>query len=288
MLAQSFMSIYAFINKCVKTAPVLTEAEERELLRLYQTKNDLDSREKIIESQVAMVAAMAQRFARTHRKNEFMDLFQIGMLGLLQATDKFDLTLMTRFSNYAQQWVMREMQIAVRKNLRIAYVPITTQREKIFTETVKQRKNAEDINELIELIHDETGVAKGMVKEMITAMMTTDISLNTKISAAKHNILPEDNSELQDILPSKSPNPEEEYEQQEVNRMIMATLASLKEVEEQVILGKYFAEKSNDELSREVGRGVVSMLNLELKTRKKLMKKLKELKHHSWHNPEDG
>jgi RNA polymerase sigma factor (sigma-70 family) len=281
------MSVHRFINKCHKTAPLLSDEEERELFGQYQEKNDLNARQQLIESQIIMVATVAQRFARTHRKNEFQDLFQAGLIGLLQATDKFDLTRKIRFVNYAKQWVMREMQIVVRKNLRMAYVPITTQREKIFAKTIKHRKEVGDIDELIDVIQKETGVSIEMVKEMVNATLTSDVSLNTSISSSKHNILPEDNSELVDIIPSTDPNPEESYQQKEVSQIIKAALTTLKEGEERIILGKYFEDKSNEEISNDINRGIVSMLNLELKVRKKLKKKLKDIQNHQHHEIEN-
>jgi RNA polymerase sigma factor (sigma-70 family) len=272
------MSIQTFINKCIKKNPTFSLEEELKLFKKYQLEDDLKAREKIIESHTLMVATLAQNFARIHRQNEFQDLFQAGLIGLLRATDNFDLTRKTRFANYAKQWIMREIQIAVRKQLRMAYVPITTQREKIFAQTIKHRKQTSDTEELIELIKEETGISHDMVKDMVSAILTTDISLNTSISSAKHNILPEDNSELVDIIPSQEPSPEENYQEKEVAQIIQEALATLKESEELVIKGKYFADKSNSEISDQINRGIVSMLNLELKVRKKLAKKLQDIK----------
>ncbi|MBF0193300.1 MAG: sigma-70 family RNA polymerase sigma factor [Magnetococcales bacterium] len=274
------MSVQTFINKCIKNTPTFSAEEELKLFKKYQLEDDLKARETIIESHILMVATLAQNFARIHRQTDFYDLFQVGLIGLLRATDNFDLSRESRFANYAKQWIMREIQIAVRKQLRMAYVPITTQREKIFAQTIKHRKKTSDVEELIELIKNETGISHEIVKDMVSAILTTDISLNTNISSAKHNILPEDNSELVDIIPSQDPSPEEHYQQKELAEIIQKALATLKESEESVIIGKYFAEKSNAEISAEINRGIVSMLNLELKVRKKLAKKLQDIKNY--------
>ncbi|MBF0381487.1 MAG: sigma-70 family RNA polymerase sigma factor [Magnetococcales bacterium] len=175
---------------------------------------------------------------------------------------------------------MREIQITVRKQLRKAYVPITTQREKIFSQTIKHRKVTSDIDELVELITDETGISEEAVKDMVSAILTTDISLNTNISSSKHNILPEDKGELVDILPSNEPSPEEKYQEKELVDIVQEALSTLKESEASVIKAKYFAEKSNAEISAKINRGIVSMLNLELKIRKKLAKKLQDYKNY--------
>jgi RNA polymerase sigma factor (sigma-70 family) len=276
------MSIQTFINNYLKNAPPLSEEEESALFEQYRENDDLGARSRIIESHTALVVSIAHNFAKTHKKDEFQDLFQAGLIGLLRATDNYDLSRNVRFVSYAKQWVMREIQITVRKNLRMAYVPITTQREKVFSQIIKYHKTASSIDELIKTIKNESQVSDQIIKEMIQVTLMTDISLNKSISSTKHNILPEDNSELLDILPSLSPNPEEAYQIKEVEQVVKTALGTLKESEEKIIQGKYFEEKSNEEISNEIDRGIVSMLNLELKIRKKLKNRLKHIKSQSF------
>ncbi|MBF0446098.1 MAG: sigma-70 family RNA polymerase sigma factor [Magnetococcales bacterium] len=261
------------LNKSYK----LCADEERELFFKYQKADDLAARKKIVKSQGSLVNAIARKFYKTHKKNDLQDLLQAGFVGLLHATNKFDPTRGVRFAHYAKYWIKREIQILVRSNLRIAYVPNTLQREKIFIQILKHN-NIENYSDLINIIQKNSDASKEIIKEMIMATLTTDISLNTNISSSKHNILPEDNNELGDLLPSKAPTPEDIYQQKEMAKNLYDAILSLKEIEQMLIINKYYRDKSNNEISEDMHRGVVSMLNLELKIRKKLKKKLKHLK----------
>jgi RNA polymerase sigma factor (sigma-70 family) len=270
------MPIRKFIKHNLNKSSNLSKDEERELFYRFQKAKDFKARKKIVKSQAHLVNAIARRFFRTHKKNDLQDLLQAGFVGLLHATNKFDPTRGVRFGHYARYWVKREIQILVKNNLRIAYVPQTLQREKIFIQ-ILNNNNVKNHSDLINIIKKNSDASEWIIKEMIMATLTTDISLNTSISSSKHNILPEDNNELGDILPSNTPTPEELYQQKEMAKNLHDAIGSLKEIEQILIINKYFEDKSNNEISEGMQRGVVSMLNLELKIRKKLKKKLKHL-----------
>lgn len=272
------MSIQAFINDSLNKSHKLSRDEEQLLFLQFQQEGDLDARLKIIKSQFILVVTMARKFAKTHRKNDMQDLLQAGFMGLLHASDKFDPNHGIRFENYAKHWVRREIQTVVRNNLRITHIPKTSQRNKIFVLIIKYHKQIADRSQLVEIIKKETGASEDMVKEMVMATLTTDISLNTSISSSKHNIQPEDQNELQDIIPSNDPSPEEDFQQQQLSKILREAIDSLKENERKVMIGKYFEDKSNKVISKEIDRSIVSMLNLELNTRKKLQRKLQHLK----------
>lgn len=272
------MSLQTFINHYLRHPVIFSHAEERELFRQWRHEKNLEARQKIIESQIRLVLVIARKFTKAHPKNELQDLLQAGLLGLLLATEKFNPQRKTRFIYYAKQWIIREMQVTVRKNFRIAYLPVTTQREKVFAQTIRHKNEITDFDTLVETIIRDTRISREIVKEMVHAIFTSDVSLNQKISSNKHNILPEDNEELIDLLPSAVPSPEEARQEREISEIIRAALRTLKEGEERLILGKYFEEMSNKELSQALGRSIISMLNLELKIRKKLQKKLEILK----------
>ncbi|MBF0455876.1 MAG: sigma-70 family RNA polymerase sigma factor [Magnetococcales bacterium] len=248
------------------------------LFHLYHQNGDLAARQTLIKSQLILVVTLARKFAKTHKKNELQDLLQAGLVGLLHASDKFDPKQGVRFGSYAKYWVRREIQIVVRKNLRIAYIPRTSLRDKIFVQILRYHKKTGNLTEMVRQIQKETGASSTMVKEMIMSTLTSDVSLNTSITSSKHNIQPEDQSELVDILPSKAPSPEEAYQQSEISQIILEALDSLKPHEKKLIMEKYFADKNNREVSEGINRGVVSMLNLELKIRNKLKKKLRHIK----------
>ncbi len=272
------MSIQMVTGKNVNFTSQLTRNDEEKLFHRYREQGDLTARDEIIESQASLVNAISRKYYQQHLKIEFSDLVQTGVVGLLHATDKFDPKRGVRFGAYARYWVNREILALVRKSQHMAHVPQTYQREQVLAWIFKHGDNSIGVSELAEKIHEETGTSMEIIKDMIIVALTRDISLSSQVIAAKHNITPDDGAELVDIIPSKDPTPEEQCLDNEVAQIIHDAVSTLKEVEQRVITGKYFKDKSNQEISNEINRGVVSMLNLELKTRKKLGKLLSHLK----------
>ena len=92
---------------------VLKEAEKMELLKLAQTGDKL-AREKLVVGNLRLVLSVIQRFAG--RGENFDDIFQVGVIGLLKAVDNFNTELDVRFSTYAVPLIMGEVRRYLRDN----------------------------------------------------------------------------------------------------------------------------------------------------------------------------
>ncbi|MDD2422298.1 MAG: RNA polymerase sporulation sigma factor SigF [Heliobacteriaceae bacterium] len=87
--------------------PLLSQGETVRLLQLTQ-KGDQEARERLIQCNLRLVFNLIQRFQ--NRGYELEDLFQIGVIGLIKAIDKFDLTYQVRFSTYAVPMIIGEIR----------------------------------------------------------------------------------------------------------------------------------------------------------------------------------
>ena len=58
-----------------------------------------EEREKLVVENIPLVWSMVGRFGSSGKEKE--ELFQIGMIGLLHAIDRFDTTYDVKFSTYA-------------------------------------------------------------------------------------------------------------------------------------------------------------------------------------------
>ena len=86
----------------VKSFSLLTEEEEKELgYRLLQ--NDNGAKKELIERNLRLVVKIAYKYI--DRGASLEDLIQEGNLGLIRATDKYDVTKNVRFSTYATYWI---------------------------------------------------------------------------------------------------------------------------------------------------------------------------------------
>lgn len=105
-----------------KTLP-LTPEDERELARAYRDDNDARALDRLVLSQTGMVRYMARSLSRTGVPVE--DLRSEGVIGLLEAAQRFDPDRGNRFATYARWWVRHYMQRYVQENRRIVRLPQT-------------------------------------------------------------------------------------------------------------------------------------------------------------------
>lgn len=62
-----------------------------------------------------MVYKMAHKFSRNHKSNDFDDLVQNGMLGVMEAYNRYNPAAGMAFSSYAYQWIFACMNDDRRK-----------------------------------------------------------------------------------------------------------------------------------------------------------------------------
>ena len=82
--------------------------EEMSALITRSQKGDKAAREELIENNLGLVRSIVRRFAG--RGMEMEDLFQIGVIGLIKAVDKFDLSYEVKFSTYAVPLISGEIK----------------------------------------------------------------------------------------------------------------------------------------------------------------------------------
>ncbi len=92
---------------------VLTDEEKQELL--VKTKaGDMTAREELIYGNLRLVLSVIQRFSG--RKESVDDIFQVGCIGLIKAVDNFNLDLDVKFSTYAVPMIIGEIRRYLRDN----------------------------------------------------------------------------------------------------------------------------------------------------------------------------
>lgn len=94
-------------------APESSRGDEavRDLIARAQ-RGDREARNRLVEANLKLVRSITGRFAASGRDPE--DLFQLGCIGLLKAVDRFDLQYDVRFSTYAVPVILGE----IRRHLR--------------------------------------------------------------------------------------------------------------------------------------------------------------------------
>jgi RNA polymerase sigma-32 factor len=158
----------------------LTREEEQELGKRAFEDNDEEAINKLITSNLRLVAKIAADFNRTWNKN-IMDLIQEGNLGLMQAARKFDPNQGTKFSYYASFWIKAYMLKFVMENWKIVKIGTTQNQRKLFFNLAKEKRQLKANGSIAEpkLIAKRLAVKEEEVIEMSKRLENRDVSLNT-------------------------------------------------------------------------------------------------------------
>ncbi|WQZ49388.1 putative RNA polymerase sigma factor G [Bacillus phage Z3] len=132
---------YTFANK------VLTTEDTYELIERSQAGEE-EATESLVEHNARLVNYVVRRIKNPYQ--EYEDLFQLGMIGLITAISKFDLTKGFKFSTYAVQWIEAEIRNYVRDKSSIVKVPreIGSIVNKIFALKLKNEEPATILEKL--------------------------------------------------------------------------------------------------------------------------------------------
>lgn len=129
----------------------LSYEEERHLLKLAK-EGDICARNKIIESQLKFVVAMARR-AKTNMN--INDLIDEGNIGLIKAIDEYDMENEVRFGSYAVHWINKSIQEYIMnyeksvtiKNANRLYTYVNKYRNMFFNEYQRYPVDDEEMRE---------------------------------------------------------------------------------------------------------------------------------------------
>lgn len=105
-------STTAYFNLIRKNKP-LTKKEEMNLWRNFKEKNDLKSREKLINANLKFVPTVAKQFKGCGLP--FADIIEEGNIGLIKAIDRFDPKKDNKVISYAVWWIRKCIMEAIDK-----------------------------------------------------------------------------------------------------------------------------------------------------------------------------
>ena len=105
----------------VRSVPLLSRAEERDLAEQFQRNGCENARERLICANLRLVVYAAKRYAGMGIP--LPDLVEAGNVGLLHAVARFDPARGTRFSTYAMWWIRRSITLALSEHGSLIRIP---------------------------------------------------------------------------------------------------------------------------------------------------------------------
>lgn len=240
----------------------MTREETKELLRLAQEK-DQSAIDRLVMENQGLVGCVVKRFENRLINVEREDLFQIGMIGLMKAIERFDLSMDVCFSTYAVPLVMGEIRRFLRDDGAIkvsrSLKETGSRLRRLQDELEKQLGRAVSFEELQE--------HSGLPAETITLAMET----GAQIESLQSTVYSGDGKEL--LLEDQVADPGNGETTVLNNVMVEQLLSHLQVQEQQLLKLRYFDECTQCEVAKRLGMTQVQVS----RTEKKLLEKLREL-----------
>jgi RNA polymerase sigma-32 factor len=158
----------------------LTHAEERRLFDEYRRTGDKRVEERLVRSQLGLVGKLTQQY-RLHGI-EHEDLFQEGLLGLLEAIRRFDPGRGVRLSTYAAHWIRAYVFRYTIANFRLVRVGTTQAQRRVFFRVagLRARLAAAGIEVTPERLAAILGVDARVVAETEARIGAGEVSLDAR------------------------------------------------------------------------------------------------------------
>ena len=238
---------------------LLSHEETLELIQKAQ-KGDEDAKELLISSNLGLVRSVVGKFANIGYERE--DLFQLGSIGLIKAIYKFDLSYNVKFSTYAVPMILGEIKrylrddgmVKVSRSLKQLAIKIKVQGEEL------SKKLGRDPT--IEEIAEELNVEK---EDVVMA-----IESNFSVEYLQGVIHEEEGSPIC-LIDKIAMKGEDEQDKVVDNILLKEVLGKLEKRERQIIMLRYFEDKTQNEIGKLLNISQVQVSRIE----KKVLHKLK-------------
>lgn len=230
-----------------------------ELLKLAKEGNQ-DAKEQLVTENLGLVWAVARRFMG--RGYELDDLYQIGCIGLMKCINKFDLSYDVKFSTYAVPMISGEIKrflrddgmIKVSRTLKETAYKVKKAREEIINRTGMEPK-LEELSELLEIDVEE---------------IVASLEVNVEVESIHKTIYQNDGNAV--YLIDKIASEKDENESLLNQMVIEGLLKGLNDMEQTIIKLRYFENKTQTEIAKEVGISQVQVSRME----KKILLKMRD------------
>jgi RNA polymerase sigma-32 factor len=232
-----------YLNR-IKSYPVLTEAEERTLIRRWYDRGDRAAYDALIGAHLRLVPKMAQRYAGYGVA--VGDLIGEGNVGLLQSAERFEPEKGFRFSTYARWWIKAAMLNFILQTWSLIKVGNGAAKKRLFfnLRRAKQQIQTDGTRYLddaaISTLATRFQVSTADIIAMDQRMSANDVSIHQTVPGS-------DGLTFGDIVADPGPTPEDAFiasdEQRWNASMLKEALSHLDRREKEIVTRRYLHER---------------------------------------------
>lgn len=240
------------------------ELNDKELFLLYTDDKKIDIRNELIQRNLYIAEILSKKYI--NKGIEYEDIYQVASLGLIYAIERYDITKGFEFSSFATPTIIGEIKKYFRDKGWSIRVPRRIQE---LSKRVNQVKNElqQETHKVprISDIAEKLGITQEEVLEtMDAAGAYAPISLDIKYDnegedkdVALHELIGKDDKSFAEI---------------EDNDFLRNVMESLTDVERKIILDRYFDNKTQMAVAKDLDISQMTVSRME----KKILIKLKK------------
>jgi RNA polymerase sigma-32 factor len=228
----------------IKSFPVLSEAEERQLIQRWYDRGDRRAYDALIASHLRLVPKIAQRYVGYGVP--LGDLIGEGNLGLLQSAERFKPEKGFRFSTYARWWIKAAMLNFILQTWSLIKVGNGAAKKRLFfnLRRAKQQIQADGSRYLddagIVTLARHFQVTPADVIAMDQRMSANDVSIYQTVPGSEGLTFGE-------IVADSAPTPEENFvaadEQRWHAAMLQEAMSHLDRREKEIVTRRYLNDR---------------------------------------------
>ncbi len=227
------------------------------LIKLAQ-KGDNDAKEKLVQENIPLIKSIVKRYKG---RLEYDDLMQLGAMGFIKAIQNFDENYGVRFSTYAVPMISGEIKRYLRDDGSIKVSRWTKSlAQKISAYVDNILKNGEK-EPTVDDIAKEFDIEP---QEVVFAMDTTQYVLSLSASIGD-----DDGATIADRIVGDL-SPDENLDK----FMLVDSIKKLPPREKSIIVLRYFRDKTQSEIAKELGVSQVQVSRIEGRILKKIKDEL--------------
>lgn len=238
---------------------MLSHEETLALIARSQAGDD-DAKEKLISENLPLIKSIVKRFSG---RLEYDDLMQLGAMGLVKAVSNFDVAYGVRFSTYAVPMISGEIKRFLRDDGAVKVSrwakTLSAKISQYVDESLQSGNSEPTVDELAEHFGVEA-------QDIVFAMDTSHYLLSLSEPLGD-----DDGASLGDKIVGDT-SPDESLDA----LMLRDCIENLPEREKKIIILRYFRDKTQSEVAKELGVSQVQVSRIESRILKQFKEKISE------------
>lgn len=227
----------------------LSDLTNEEIVEKFQEGNQ-NALAALVDKNQGLVRSRASYFYRSHGNDlDLEDLVQSGMLGMIRAAEKFDLSLGYKFTTYAYKWIDKAIRKAINKEGHTIRIPAG---KYLKLNKLKQilKANPEASDEELYKILEKEGIDKKQADDLflINRNQVNSTSLNINLDSEDST-----GDELMDMVGDESTPVDMLILERDMENFLMKALNQLTDREKQIIIYRYGLDNEKPKTLEEIG-----------------------------------